>query len=176
MHRKKKEVILRILAQESPDLELWLKRYEFLKFWSYFVDFSKARDHFVIIFQIPRPNYKIMDRRLISKKSRGLNKKCQKLEFPGIVFLKETRGPRAAPVHGGPRSPSRRRLAGEWPERHPRAWNLTTVEGKGRGDGGEPHRLQEGVAEARTRPGDGGEQSAEEALGGVDVADSEVSN
>jgi hypothetical protein len=80
------------------------------------------------------------------------------------------------PVHGGPRSPSRRRLAGERLERCPRAWNLTAVEGKGRGDGGVPYRLQEGVAEGRTRPGDGGEQSAEEALGGVDVADSEARN
>jgi hypothetical protein len=50
MHRKKEEVILRILAQESLDLELWFKRYEFLKFWSYFCGFSEARDLFVIIF------------------------------------------------------------------------------------------------------------------------------
>jgi hypothetical protein len=93
MHRKKEEVILRILAQESLDLELCLKRYEFLKCWSYFVDFFEARDLFVIIFQIPRPNCKIMDCGLMSKKPRGLNEKCRKLEFPGNVFLKETRGP-----------------------------------------------------------------------------------
>jgi hypothetical protein len=147
------------------------------------VDFSEARDLFRIIFQILGPNCKIMDCGLISKKPRGLSAKCRKLEFPGIIFLKETRGPspqvhgpRATPVHGGPLSPSRRRLTGERPERCPRAWNLTAVEEKWRGDSGEPQRLQEGVAEGRTRPGDGGEQSAEEELGRVDVADSEASN
>jgi hypothetical protein len=35
--------------------------------------------------------------------------------------------------------------------------------------------MQEGAAEGRTWLGDGGEQSVEEALSGVDVADSEVS-
>jgi hypothetical protein len=144
------------------------------------VDFSEARDLFVIIFQIPGPNCKIMDCGLILEEPRSLNAKCLKLDFPRIVFLKETygpsprvRGPRAAPVHGGPRSPSRRRLTEERPEWGPRVWNLTAVEGKGRWDCGEPHRLQEGAVEGRTRSGDGGEQSAEEALGGVDVADSE---
>jgi hypothetical protein len=140
------------------------------------VDFSEARDLFVNIFQILGPNYKFLDFGLILEKPRGLSAKCPKLEFPGIIFLKETHGPRAAPVHGGPRSPSQKRLAGERPEQRPRAQNHTAVEEKWRGDGDGPHRLQERAAEGRTRPGDGGEQSAEEALGGVGVADSEASN
>jgi hypothetical protein len=121
------------------------------------VDFSEARDLFVINFQIPRPNCIIMDCGLILRKPRGLNENCRKFEFPRIIFLRETpgpstrvRGPRAALVHGGPRSLSRRRLTGERPEWRPRARNLTAVEGKGREDGGEPHQLQEGAAEGQT--------------------------
>jgi hypothetical protein len=52
MHRKKQEVILRILAQESLAI---------------FEDFSEARDIFVNIFQILGPNCKITDCGLISE-------------------------------------------------------------------------------------------------------------
>jgi hypothetical protein len=52
MHKKKEKVILRILAQESLDLELWLKRYGLFMFWGYFMYFFEARDLSGIIFQI----------------------------------------------------------------------------------------------------------------------------
>jgi hypothetical protein len=42
------------------------------------VDLSEARDLFGIIFQIPGPNYKILDCGLILKKPRGLNAKYPK--------------------------------------------------------------------------------------------------
>jgi hypothetical protein len=57
------------------------------------VDFSEARDLFVNIFPILEPNSKFLDYGLILEKPRGLNAKCRKLEFLGIIFLKETRGP-----------------------------------------------------------------------------------
>jgi hypothetical protein len=69
-------------VNESLDLELWFKRYGILMFRGYFCVFSEARDLFGIIFQFQGPNYKIKDCGLILNKLR-------KLEFSGIVFLKE---------------------------------------------------------------------------------------
>jgi hypothetical protein len=72
MHEKKQEMILRILAKESLDLELWFKRYEILKFQGHFSGFSEARDLFGIIFQFWGPLCETMDCVSISMKPRGL--------------------------------------------------------------------------------------------------------
>jgi hypothetical protein len=61
------------------------------------------------------------------EKSRGVNAKCQKLEFPGIIFLKETRGPSPRVVNraGRARSTVDRRRRG--PKASERGGALTGV-------------------------------------------------
>jgi hypothetical protein len=147
------------------------------------VNFSEASDISGIIFQIPWAFLKIGGLRVDTQEVLGPFCKVARIkEFSNLIFngkfcgpSPRCGGPRAAPVHGGPQTPPQRWLAGERPERRPRAWNLTAVDENGGGDGGEPHRQQEGAAEVRTRSSDGGEQPVEEALGGVDVVDSGAS-
>jgi hypothetical protein len=64
-------------------------------------------------------------------------------EFPDLIYNKKFHGPsprcggpRAASVHGGPRTRPQRRLTGGWPERRPRAWSLAKVEEEGGGGSG----------------------------------------
>jgi hypothetical protein len=101
------------------------------------VDFSEARDLFVIIFQIPESDCKFLDCGLILEKPRGLNAKCLKLDFPGIVLLKETRG--SNPRVRGPPEP-RSTVDQLWtaapssPELRPTAAPVSTGTGQGSGE------------------------------------------
>jgi hypothetical protein len=77
-------------------------------------------------------------------------------EFPDLIYNGKFCGPSprcgglwAAPVHGGPRTGPQRQLTGGRLERCHSAWNLAAIEEEGGGNVGEPHRLQEGVAEGR---------------------------
>jgi hypothetical protein len=90
-------VILRILAQESLDLELWLKRYEFLKFWSYFCGFSEARDRFVNFFQTQGVRLKNYGLRVNFGKPEGLLCKIPEITDFWIKFSTENSVDR---VHG----------------------------------------------------------------------------
>jgi hypothetical protein len=85
-------------------------------------------------------------------------------EFSDLIYNGKFLGPsprcgrsRVAPIHGGPWTGPRWWLTGGRPERHSHAWNLTAVEDEGGGNGGEPHRLQEGAVEGRKRPSVSGE-------------------
>jgi hypothetical protein len=123
------------------------------------VNFSEARDLFGIIFQIPGAFMKIDGLRVDTQEVQGAFCKVTGIkEFLDLIFNRKfcgpsprCGGPQAASVHGGPRTPPRRRLTRERPEWRPCALNLAVVEEKGGGDGGEPHRLQEG----RRRDGHG---------------------
>jgi hypothetical protein len=53
MQKVEEKMILRILAQEPRNLELWLERYENLKFQELFHEFFSAMDLSGNIFQNP---------------------------------------------------------------------------------------------------------------------------
>jgi hypothetical protein len=66
------KVILRILAQESLDLELWLERCEDFKFRGLFMNFSGLGTSLEIFFKIHGSDCKFVDRGLIIEKSKDL--------------------------------------------------------------------------------------------------------
>jgi hypothetical protein len=120
------------------------------------VGFSEARDLFVIIFQILGSDCKFMDCGLILKKPWGLSAKCLKLDFLGIVFLKEnpwteSMSPWTADS-AGPRWTADRGRSGASLARGARAPELTGDGGGGRaGRGGAREVLtsDRGVVERR---------------------------
>jgi hypothetical protein len=82
----KEEVILRILAQESPTSELRLQRYGEKKLWGHLCNFWKVvRGIFGIIFENHGVFLKIHGLRLHSKESKGLFTKLW--GFSGFRFI-----------------------------------------------------------------------------------------
>jgi hypothetical protein len=112
-----KELILKILVQESLDLELWMKRYGILKFQAIFVDFSEAKVlSGNIFFKFQGTNCEIRNCGLIFEKPRVFFAKLSGIIDFRILFLKKTRGPsprvrgpRPASFHSGPRRYNRER-------------------------------------------------------------------
>jgi hypothetical protein len=128
------------------------------------VDFSEARDLFVIIFQIPGPNYKIMDRGLILEKPRGLFAKFLKQPISGLNFQQKILWTestvRWTADNAGPRWTADRGRGGASPACGARALELIGVGGGGRagrggarevltGDGGVAERRRTGGNERR---------------------------
>jgi hypothetical protein len=110
MHKMKEEVILRILAQESPTSELRLQRYGEKKLWGHLCNFWKVvRGIFGIIFENHGVFLKIHGLRLHSKESKGPLYKIVGIFWFQIYFSIGKHRDRvhgswitAALVHGGP--------------------------------------------------------------------------
>jgi hypothetical protein len=131
MHKIKEEVILKILAQESLDLELWLKRYGILKFWAIFVDFSEAKELSRIIFSNSRGLginfHKGLGLQVDIGKMRGLSEKNGWNIFSlGIIFSEENPWTESTSqwttpglVHRGPSVDGRPEVTEAWPPAAP---------------------------------------------------------
>jgi hypothetical protein len=73
MQKVKEKVILRILAQESLNLELWLERYEDLKCRGAFHDFFGLGTFLEIVFKIQWLDCEFLDCGLITENSWDLS-------------------------------------------------------------------------------------------------------
>jgi hypothetical protein len=95
MHNTKEEVILRILAQESPKSELWLRRYGEKNFRDLFIISRKWLGVFLEIFLNSRVLVGILvDRGLVLDKCRGFSAKWWVISAGDLFFNRK--------YHGGP--------------------------------------------------------------------------
>jgi hypothetical protein len=118
MHRMKEGVILKILVQESLDLELWLKRYGILKFQAILCIFRRLRTFLESFFNFQGPFYLIIDCGLIIEKHKGLSAKSPGIQIFGILFYWKSHGI-------GSQAVDHRSLCPRWTSLHCRWVELT---------------------------------------------------